>query len=128
MRLTVYQLLLDEVYLDFVRIPEAYRLDRRNRPIEEGQVCSLVCNGEEVFVIARGSSLPGACVSLDERTRNRLKIKAGETHDFELNKTDFCGQVRWALEASDIRYSFSARLALVSAVLGLVGLLIAVFS
>jgi hypothetical protein len=76
----------------------------------------------------RGFSLPGALVLLDERIRHRLKIKAGETYDFELSKTDYCGQVSWALEASDIRHSFAARLALVSVVLGLVGLLIAVFS
>ena len=128
MRLKVHPLSHEEIYLDFVRIPEKYRLDRHNRQIEEGSVCSLICGGEEVFVIARGSPLTDASISLDERTRNRLKIAKGETCDFEISQTDFCGQVRWALEASDIRYSFSARIALISLALGLLSILIAVLS
>jgi hypothetical protein len=130
MMLKVYQLSRNEIYLDFVRIPEVYRLDRHNRQIEEGSVCSLLRagGGEEVFVIARGSQLSEASISLDARTRKRLNIEDGETYDFEINKSDFCGQVRWALEASDIRYSFSARIALVSAALGLLSILIAIFS
>jgi|SRR6267143_3375482 len=128
MRLKVHQLSQREIYLDIVRIPEKYRLDRHDRQIEEGSVCSLICGGEEVFVIARGSPLTDGSISVDERTRIKLKIAKGETYDFEISQTDLCGQVRWALEASDIRYSFSARIALISVALGLLSMLIAVLS
>jgi hypothetical protein len=125
MMLKVHQLPQEEIYLDFVRIPEKYRLDRHGRRIEEGSVCALLCGGEEVFVIARGCSREEASISLDGRTRDRLKVEAGKAYEFEISRTDFCGQVRWALEASDIRYSFSARIALVSAALGVLSILIA---
>ena len=52
-----------------------------------------------------------------------------------MTPADFCGKVRWALEASDVRFSFPAYIALISGalvllglVLGIVGLVIALLS
>lgn len=128
MRLTVHQLPRDETYLDIARIPEGYRLDRSNQPIEEGVVCSLQCNGAEVFVIARGSTRTDASIMLDARTRNLLNVTSQETYDFQMSKADFFGQVRWAKRASDIRYSFPVQIAILSLVLGVIGLVVGIIS
>ena len=66
MKLTAHQHAHDEIYTsDFARIPESYRLDRHKRPIEKGVVCSLECDGKEVFVIARGCTRSDAAILLD---------------------------------------------------------------
>ncbi len=130
MKLCVHKLSINEVYRDFARIPEEYRLNRRSQLIEEGVICSLMCQdtGREVFLIARGSKRSGAYIGLDERTRNRLKNEAGKSYDFDIRETDLCGKVRWALEASDVNFSFPATLALISVGLGLLSLFLAIAS
>ena len=66
-KLTVHQLSKDEVYLDIVRIPGEHRRTPSNPPIEEGKVCRLLCNGEEVWVIARGSERSDESICMDEK-------------------------------------------------------------
>jgi len=128
MKLLVSKLSSNEIYRDLVRIPEEYRLDRRSRPVEEGRVCSLFCadTGNEVFVVVRGSNRSEPIIGLDERTRNKLGVQSGKNYEFELKRSDFCGEVRWALESSDVRYSFASRVALVSLCMGLLSIVLAV--
>ncbi len=127
MNLEVHQLFKDEVYLDIVRIPEEHRIDRYSRPIEEGRVCRLTCdakNAEEVYVIARGLDRSEQWICLDEKIRNKLHVECGKTYHFEMSQADFCGQVWWALDASDVRFSFPARVSLISGALGILSVIL----
>jgi len=127
MYLKVHQLSKDEVYLDIVRIPEEHRADRYKRPIEEGRVCRLTCdakNAGEVYVIARGSSRSDKSICLDEKIRRKLHVECGNEYHFEMTHADFCGEVWWALMASDVRFSFPAKVSLLSGVLGIVSVIL----
>ena len=127
-KLEVHQLPHDEVYLDIVRIAEPYRLRAHGSPIEEGSVCSLRCRGREILVVARGSSSTERHVFLDERSRIKLGVDLARTYDFEMTTVGFFGKVCWALRASDIRYSFPALVSFVSVCLGVLSVLLGVFS
>ena len=75
-----------------------------------------------------GNDSSGSVIGLNERTRNRLKVKEGEAYDFEMRPQDFCGQVQWALEASDISYRFTATIAIASWWLDILAIVLAVVS
>jgi hypothetical protein len=120
LELTVYPLRKDEVYLDIVRIPEEHRRTPSGLPIEEGKVCRLLCRGEEVYVIARGSEHSDNSICVDEKIRRKLRIECGKPYNFDMTVANFCGQIKWALEASDVRFSLPARITLVSGCFGIV--------
>lgn len=127
-KLEVHQLPQEEVYLDIVRIPEQYRLDPRGVPVEEGSVCCLRCDGRTILVVARGSASTERRVFLDERSRTKLGVELARTYDLELSRLGFFGKIGWALQASDVRYSFPAFISVVSVSLGVVSVLLSVLS
>ncbi len=96
--------------------------------IVEGSVCVVELNGRQAYLVARGSPSADNCIFLDARSRDKLGVNAGDTYDFDLKRTCFCGQVKWAVEGSDVRYSFPARVSLVSAALGILSVLLGILA
>ncbi len=118
-----------EVYRDIARIPEVHRKDCKGRTIPEGSVCKLSTSHKSAYVLLRGKgNETEAAIWLDERTRNRLGVTAGEQQEFEFRPVRLWGQTCWAWDASDPSYRVSARLAVLSLLLGAVGLLLGVLS
>ena len=130
MKLLVHHLSEDEVYRDIARIPEEYRKDIRGQRIDRGNVYQLLCKdtGKKAFIVLYGSSRGGAHIGIDNRTRRKLGIRADNSYDFELIQSGFLGGVRWALESGDIVHRFSSKIALVSLILGLVGIALGILS
>jgi hypothetical protein len=128
MKLKVHDLSGSENYSDIARIPRHLRQTQHGKTIESGKVCRLSCNdtGKEWFVIARGLTTTEPRIRIDYQVRQRLGVQAHETYDFELQEADFCGQVWWAIHATDTQYSFASKVSLIGAVLGVLGLVIAV--
>ena len=124
-------------YEDIARIHRKYRKTRHGDSIPSGKVFHVYCveTGREAFLIARGlASSKERQIRIDYQVRQKLGVKSGQHYHFELKKADFCGEVWWALHATDTQYSFAARLSLFSLVLGMVsfalglGLWIAIIS
>jgi hypothetical protein len=120
-----------DVYRDIVRIPEQFRQASDGKTLPEGEVCKITAhgNGKTAFVILRGKQDSNEQVIwLDERTRNRLGVSPGDEISLEMKTVGLCGQWRWAWSSSDPAYRASARLALLSVVLGAVGVLLGLVS
>lgn len=133
MKLEVRSASDSETYLDIARIPREYRKNRHGQLIDRGEICQVVCQdtGKEWFVVLHGAPKEmGATIRIDDHVREHLGVKSHQTYEFELRKADGCGQIRWALRATDIRFRFPATISLVSLALGLglglVGILISV--
>lgn len=129
MKLEVHSAMDSDTYLDYARVPREYRKDRHGQPIERGAVCRVYCaeTGREAFVILHGLDPgEGQTIRIDEHVRQKLNVKNHHAYDFDLREADFCGEVWWALHATDMRFRFPAKISLVSLALGLLGLVIAV--
>ena len=122
MRFKVQCAAKEDIYRDFVRVSEQYRLDTHGRTIPEGSGCKSRTPHATAYGIARGAPhWPEAAVALDKRLRNILHIAVGEEIDIRLAKVGLCGQLCWAWQASDPAYRVAARLGVLSAVLGVAG-------
>jgi len=128
-RLSVKQAAEADVYRDIARIPEPHRKDRRGQTIAEGSVCKLSSSGKSVYVLLRGKGeTEEAAIWMDERTRNKLGVSTGQEVDFDLSTVGWKGQFLWAWSASDPAYRITARLALISVILGCLGFILGVVS
>jgi hypothetical protein len=128
-RLTVATLYQRDVYRDVARIPERHRTDKSGRRIEEAKLCEVTVGSRTALLFLRGEDATDSpIIRLDGKTRDRLNLPVGQTADFELKVLDFCGEVRWAWDATEPAYRITARLALASVALGLLGFALAVIS
>ena len=128
-KLVVKKALEEEVYRDIARVPEIHRKDSEGRTITEGSVCKLSTAGKSTYALLRGKGdVTEAAIWLDERTRNHLGIAIGDEREFEFQPVGMRGQTRWAWNASDPSYRVSARLAVLSLVLGALGLILGLLS
>lgn len=128
----------EETYRDMARIPEKFRLDQFGKPIAEGQICEVTLNrqgGDSAYVIVRGMSVSDDTpyIQLDEVTRGRLGVTEADLDakkglPFLLDKTGTVGQVLFAWGASDPAYRVLARVAVLSAVLTIIAVVIAAVS
>jgi hypothetical protein len=127
MRLRVRKAEGQDVYRDIVRIPEKCRLDQKGATIPEGEVCKVRIGDRSAFVLLRGKTdCDEQTAWIDERTRNRLGLTAGDSAELSVETVGLWGQGRWAWSSSDPAYRVAARLALLSVVLGLVGLILGI--
>jgi hypothetical protein len=129
MILAVHRASEDDVYKDIARVAEIYRKDRKRKTIPEGTLCKVSLSDSKAYAILRGkadSNQP--YIWLDERTRNRLGVNLGDECDFEFEKVGIFGQVCWACTASDLAYRVAGRLAVLSILLGLLGLALGILS
>lgn len=131
MKLRVLKADEQDVYRDIVRIPEAYRKDSHGTTLAEGEVCKVTAQSknQSAFAILRGKQdCQDEAVWMDERTRNRLGLTVGEQVPFDLKTVGLWGQWRWAWSSSDPAYRVTARLALLSVLLGLLGVVLGIVS
>jgi len=118
-----------DIYRDIARVPEYHRKDRNGQTIPEGSVCKLSTAGKSAYVLLRGQGVTKEPnIWLDYRTRKRLDITPGHQEEFEFQPVGLWGQICWAWNASDPAYFVMARLAVLSVVLGGVGLALGVLS
>lgn len=128
-RLTVRLAADTDVYKDIARVPEIHRKDGGGNVIPEGNVCRIRAADRSAFVILRGQQGSGdAAIWLDERTRNKLQVSVGQEKEFQFEPQGLWGQLWWAWDATDIAYRVAARLAVLSVVLGGLGLIIGIIS
>lgn len=126
MRLTVCQSAKEDVFRDLVRIPEAQRLDRRERPIENGAICKITVRDKSILATVRGcgeDELP-PYVFLDRKQRDALGVSPPTAYDFDLRPVWLIGQCRWGWHASDPAYRLAARLGLLSVTLSVVSVVL----
>jgi hypothetical protein len=129
MKLKVGKASSEDVYRDIIRIPEPFRIDGNGRVVPEGDVCKLKWNGRSCRGIVRASSLDSEpTILLDERLRAALSVQPGEHVDLDISTQNLFGQFLWAWSASDPAYRVAARLALLSVLLGILGLVLGAYS
>jgi len=126
-RFEVAEINWSDVYKDMARILEAFRINDKGETIPEGTVCRVSVGKKSILLAIRGHrDHQNAVIHMDEKTRNRLGVKSGDTVDFTLHQLGWWGQFRWALTASDPAYRIASQLAVLSVVLGLLGFVLGV--
>jgi hypothetical protein len=116
--LRVYPMLEDDVYKDMARIPEQHR-----KPIKEGSICKVSFGDHTKYLIVRGAPEQlGNGIMLDELTRNALEVQSGMTYTFRIKHAGPFEQIKWACTLADAGPRIAAWLAVVSVILGIVGL------
>jgi hypothetical protein len=89
-KLKIYPIAEEDVYKDIVRIPEVHRIDRNGNPIEESTVCWIYGTPHRSTAVLRGyQKSVNAEIHMDERTRNRLGVKAGESYEFKFKRAKY---------------------------------------
>jgi hypothetical protein len=127
MKLQVQMAAREDVYRDLARIPEGHRRGRDGKTIIEGSVCKISAGSASTFALLRGCQVTDQpVILLDERTRNQLGLACGQSTEFEIKPVGLWGQFLWAWSASDPAYRIGARMAVVSVVLGFIGLVLGV--
>jgi hypothetical protein len=86
----------------------------------------MVCEtGCKCFVAVRGQKQSDAAeIYMDEITRDALGVEAGRAYNFQLYRDYWKGYVFWAWNASEPAYRVPAQIAMISAALGLLGLIL----
>lgn len=114
-----------DVFEDIVRINEKYRRDSAGKPIGAGSICKISVGERSIRAIVRGlqeSDIPQMC--LDDNLRAKLGVKLGGEADVALSKCTLWGETIWGWGASEPTYRISTRVALISLVLGIIGLVL----
>jgi hypothetical protein len=110
----------EDIYKDIVQVPEVHRVGEDGSSIEESTVCWIDGTPHASVAVLRGyQQSSDAEIHMDERTRNRLGVKVGESHEFKFKRAGWWGQLRWAWNASETGYRVTSRLAVIGLLLGL---------
>jgi hypothetical protein len=128
---TVKKLETPYVYRDIGRVPEAYRKDDEGDPIDEGVICRVTCvqkNSKPVRLVLRGhEDTSEREIFLDETTRKRLGVTAGEKYQFKIQRGSTFDIFMWGWHTSDVGYRIAYRLGAFGLLLGFLGLLPTIF-
>jgi hypothetical protein len=122
----------DDVYRDIGRVSELFRKTKCGKLIPEGKICKVTVKNSCIYLILRGFS--GSLdekkdfILLDERTRRQLNLNVNDKEEFDFLPLGWFDQFRWAWNASDPAYRISARMGLLSVILGFVGILLGTIS
>ncbi|HEX5775763.1 MAG TPA: hypothetical protein VFX95_03690 [Caulobacteraceae bacterium] len=110
----------DDVYGDIIRLGK-----RDRQGLKTGRVHIFEVGGRQRFAILRGlSPAKAGFIAMDADTRADLGINGRHPHyDFRITQANWIGELRWALTAVNPGYRMSARLAVLSVVLGATSLL-----
>jgi ribosomal protein S1 len=129
MKLEVANIHWADVYKDMARIPELHRNDIYGENITEGDICEVSIGENSVFLSVRGQTEHNnPAIHLDERTRNKLGVKIGETVEVKIRSAEPIEKYRWVLSASDPAYRLASQVALISLAVSLVGMLVGIVS
>lgn len=128
MKFKVLECSSEDIYRDIVRIPQQHRLDAQGSVVPEGSVCKLTIADRTVYAIMRGDiGSSFRSIRIDERLRNILDINEGDEVELKIRTVCLWGQFWWAWSASDPAYRVAARMAMLSVMLGLLGLTLGIF-
>ena len=128
-KLTVVEAKEEDVFKDIVRVNSRNRRDRSDAPIPSGAVCRVRVRDRSVLAIVRGlSQSEGSTIRIDEFNRKRLGVKGGEEVQVGIERAGFFYEFAWCWNATQPSYRLTARLALVSVVMGFIGLSLGVIS
>ena len=106
------------------------RLHLEHRPFAKaGKIIVLTVGENTVRVVARGAnSNQKLSIALDSSTRERLKVRANQSFEFQVRKAGFVDEVLWAWTATDAMPRIAVRLSVLSVALGFVGLVLGIIS
>lgn len=118
--LEVHQLKGDDVYKDVIRIKNESRGD-----LAEGRVHKFCTKHGCGYFVLRGNE---ACdgvgqILMDGITRDKLHICRDTKYRFQITEATFWGELRWAWSAVDPAYRVSAKLGVLSFLLGILALM-----
>lgn len=119
MKLTVRPSFVEDNYKDTVRVHRKYR-----RGLKSGRLARIgVHSGESSIVAVRGLDDDEVeDIRVDLETRRRLKVALNTEYEFELSRIWFWEGVIWACRASDPALRIASWIAVLSAILGLIGI------
>ncbi len=122
-RIAIKQITLRDVFSDRVRI---HHLDRPE--ISAGEVCVIQIRGKTVRAVARGHSTRGEML-VDLKTRRSLGIADWQQiPDVSIRKARWWDYCLWGMNASEAVIRISCWLAVISILLGIVGLALGALS
>lgn len=125
MKLIVCEALREDIYKDVARVPEVYRQDKRGETVPEGSVRKVQVGAKSTFVILRGDKdSSDATIRLDDKTRTTLGVERGEEAVFDFDTSHLWDNFRWGWKATEIGYQTATRLALLSLLVGAIGLIL----
>jgi hypothetical protein len=120
--LQVLQIAQDDIYRDIVRVREADR-EANGETLPEGTLCRVTCNSGHTYAVIRGNlDRSEQAIWMDERTRKKLAVELGQCYAFELRRARVWGGLCWAWQAADYAYRMTARMAVLSLLLGFIAL------
>jgi hypothetical protein len=133
-RLEVRQVDEGDTFKDIARIHDNYRPG-----VSPGTICKVTVGTKWRYLSVRGlpdrmlkerrlSTETPAYILVDEVTRSRLGLKVGDQYDFTFPKAKWWGRIWWAYGASDPAASVSTFIATWSFVLGIVSVVLGVWS
>lgn len=130
MQLETKQLEKEEIYRNIVRVFDNERVDERSKKvIEEGEIARITVRetGKSIYVILRGNKNGEKTIKIEEYLRNRLGVDLNTKYEFYFKKAGIFGSYLFAWNATEVGYRISARIALISLLLGIISLFISIF-
>ena len=119
-RLTVRPLEREDVFHDMVRLHLDHRIDS-----QAGRVIVIEANGQKVRALARGAPANSrTTIHMDLAMREKLGVSLKEEVDFAILPGDMLDEWAWAWNATNAMPRIAARLAVLSLLLGLIGLVL----
>jgi hypothetical protein len=124
LKLEVHQLDREEVYRDFARIPEQFRIG-----IEEGHLFRFShCQRSAVLAVRGIQDETRPILKIDDVTRRKLGVDRDQTYEFEVERLNYLSQLIAPWNASDPFNRQTMRLAVIGLFLGSIGLVLGIFS
>lgn len=120
--LTVRDASAEDYFNDIIRV------HAENRPnLSAGHVIIVKANGAKVRGVARGGAKTGE-IYLSGSAQSKLGLARNSTNEMEICRGTLFSEVCWAWSASDPTARIAARLAVLSVVLGSIGVLLGFFA
>jgi hypothetical protein len=124
MKLMVRQVEKSDVFGDLVRVHASHR-----PALAAGEICCVTANGRSTYAVARNTlANQRDVISLDDAMRRRLMVKDGSEYEFAIARANWWGSFLWAWQASNPVNRIAAQLAVLSVVLGAIGVLLGAIS
>ena len=120
--LKVHTLGKEEVFKDIVRVSKKYR------PSSNGKICRIATKNKSILASVRGIDSDRCVIKIDEINRDKLGININSSYGFTIVRATWFSILRWHVLASDPSIRIPAILGVSSLFLGIISILIAIFS